>query len=131
MSGFTNGELINTISIFQAFWICFSDFTFALLSQVIIASCSMMLASLKLLLNSTVLLCFLPQDWASLSLCGLYAAYFLEYCFSTLYFSKECLGPCNKHVLSAPVVFSLRENAFLSSGTGYALICTLTTRIVI
>ena len=36
----------------------------------------------------------------------------LEYYFSTLHSSKECTGPCSKHVLSAPVVFSLGETIF-------------------
>ena len=120
VSGFANCEVVNTISIFHALWICFSALTLAIFSQfffifflVIGSSCSMMLASLTLMLDSEVLLNpVFPPGWASLSLYGRCTAYFLEYSFSTLHSSEECTGPCNKHVLSAPVVLSLVETSF-------------------
>ena len=43
-----------------------------------------------------------------------------EYSFSTLHSSEKYPGPCNKHVLSAPVVFLLGEtNVFFFSFTAH------------
>ena len=120
MSGFTNCEVVNTIIILRACCIWFSAFTLVVFSQFfsfsflgIGAPCSMMLDSLTLLSNSTVLLRFVfPTDHASLYLCGCCAAYLLEYSFITLH-SSECFpGPCSKIFLSAPVVLSFRETSF-------------------
>ena len=117
---FTNVEAVNTINTSNFFWIWFCTFTLDLFSQFspsfswgIGLSWFMVLASLTLLSNLTELpQLFLPSEWASFSFCGRCAAYFLEYYSSNLHSSEECPGPCNKHVLSALVIFSLRETAF-------------------
>ena len=106
MRSFTNFKMVNTISISTVFWISLGAFTLVLFDQfnpffllIIWLLCSMMLVYLTLLSSSTDSPWFvLSLEQASLSLWGRCAAYFLEYSLSTLHYSEECLGPCNKHV---------------------------------
>ena len=114
MFSFTNFEMVNTISISKIFWVCFRAFTLALFSHPpffflgIGSSCSMMLASLRLLSNLTELPhLVLSLEQASLYLCGPCAAYFLEYHLGTLHSSEEFPGSWNEHVFSSPVTFLL------------------------
>ena len=119
VSGFTNCEVVNAISISHACWICFSNFTITLFCQfflLFLGDRSIMLCDVVLLDSAvkieSLMTFFLPTYLDSVYLCGRFAAYFLEYSFSTLHYSEECTGPCSKHVLSAPVVFSLGETIF-------------------
>ena len=59
-------------------------------------------------------LLFLIPDRAYLSLCGSCSVYFPEYSFSTLHSSKECPGPCNKHVFTGRTITRVVYIIFLA-----------------